>query len=328
MLLSRVAESIYWMSRYLERADNTARLLEVNLQQALDLPHDARAQWEPLVAVTGDLKYFRERYGEPTRENVMRFLTFDRDYPNSIISCLSSARENARSIREALSSELWQEVNRFYLKVNNSYAETDVQHRPYHFFEELRLSGCLCNGMCDFTMSHNDCWHFSQIGRLLERADKTSRILDVKYFVLLPKPEDVGRPLDIVQWSAVLTSASALEMHRRRYGQITPFNVVEFLLLDRCFPRSIFFCLSKAEISLHAISGSSPGGFCNSAEQKLGALRSELAFSRIEDIIGHGVHEYLDRLQGRINEVGAMIHETYFELRPYSIPASQVEVAQ
>jgi uncharacterized alpha-E superfamily protein len=316
MLLSRVADSIYWMARYLERADNIARLLEVNLQQALDQPQDDHAQWEPLAAVTGDLKLFRKKYEEPTRENVTRFLTFDDEYPHSIISCLSAARENARSIREVLSSELWQEINRFYLKVNNDYAETDAHNRPYYFYEQLRLSGCLCNGLCDFTMSHNDCWHFSQVGRLLERADKTTRILDVKYFMLLPSPEEVGRPRDIVQWSAVLTSASALEMHRRRYGQITPFNVTEFLILDRCFPRSVFYCLTKAEESLHAISGTQPGSFCNGAEQQLGALRSELAFSRIEDIIGTGLHESLDRLQGRLNGIDQEIREAYFALRP------------
>lgn len=328
MLLSRVAESIYWMSRYLERADNVARMLEVNFQSSLDGSVPSFSQWEAAAAsVTGDRAWFQTHYGEPTRESVINFLTFDRTYPNSIISCLNAARENARSIREVLSNELWQEINRFYLKVNNAYAENDALHRPAQFFEQLRQSGCLCNGMCDFTMSHNECWHFSQVGRLIERADKTSRILDIKYFMLLPNPEDVGSPLDIMQWSAVLTSASALEMHRRCYRQITPANVAEFLILDRCFPRSIQYCLGKAIESLHAISGSSSGTFANRAEQQLGALHSELSFSTIEDIVAVGVHEFLDRLQVRLNRIDDLIFDTYFAIRSMAHPL-HVEVAQ
>lgn len=322
MMLSRVADAVYWMSRYLERADNIARFFDVNLHLMLDQPGDQAAQWEPLISVTGDLKRFRETYETATQENVMHFLTFDRGYSNSIVSCLEAARENARSIREVISSELWQQINRFYLMVTNPNAENDARYRPAYFYEQLRLNGYLCNGMCDFTMSHNDAWHFSQIGRLFERADKTTRILDVKYFMLLPRLEDVGAPIDIIQWSAVLNSASAQEMHRRKYRQITPDNVAEFLILDREFPRSIYFSLLKAEESMHAITGSPAGSFNNRAEQQLGALRAELGFSRIDEIILGGLHEYLDHFQKRLNRVDDLIFDAFFALR--QIPATAI----
>jgi uncharacterized alpha-E superfamily protein len=320
MMLSRVADAIYWMSRYLERAENIARFIDVNLHLMLEQAKEEHAQWEPLASITGDVKWFREKYGPASRESITRFLTFDREYKNSIISCLTAARENARSIRDVISSEFWQETNRFYLTVNDPKAEEEARLRPHKFYEELRRHGALCNGACDFTMTHNDGWHFSQVGRLLERADKTTRILDVKYFMLLPKPDDVGRPIDVIQWSAVLSSASAFEMHRRKYMEIQPANVAEFLILDRGFPRSIYFSLDKAEISLRAISGSSPGTFENKAEQKLGALRAELSFMNVNDIISQGLHEFLDNLQSRMNAVDDAMYAVYFALQPISGP--------
>jgi uncharacterized alpha-E superfamily protein len=321
MMLSRVADAIYWMSRYLERAENIARLIDVDLQLMLDKATEEQAQWEPLASITGDVKWFHEKYGPATQESITKFLTFDREYPNSIISCLTAARENARSIRDVISSEFWQETNRFYLTVNDSKAEEEAGLRPHQFYEQLRRHGYLCNGVCDFTMTHNDGWHFSQVGRLLERADKTTRILDVKYFMLLPKPDDVGRPIDVIQWSAVLNSASAFEMHRRRYREIQPTNVAEFLIAARGFPRSIYFSLDKAEISLRAITGSPPGTFVNEVEQKLGALRAELSFVNVSEIVSSGLHEFLDNLQRRMNAIDNAMQAAYFAIQPISNPA-------
>jgi uncharacterized alpha-E superfamily protein len=315
-MLSRVADAIYWMARYLERAENIARFIDVNLQLMLDHSTSEQAQWEPLASITGDIKWFRNKYITATQKNLTEFLTFDNEYPNSIISCLIAARENARSIREALSSEFWQETNRFYLTVNGINARKEAEENPHTFYELLRRHGCLSNGMCDFTMTHNDEWHFSQLGRLLERADKTSRLLDVKYFMLLPDAGDIGKPLDIIQWSAVLLSASAFEMHRRRYMEITPANVVEFLVLDREFPRSIVFCLEKAEVSLRAITGSSPGTHSNDAERKLGGLRAELSFMKVDEIMNQGLHEFLDNLQLRMNAIDEALRTAYFALAP------------
>src|SRR5882724_6864582 len=272
-MLSRVAESIYWMSRYVERAENVARFIAVNLNMMLDAG-DGDQQWWPLVNTTGDHVDFKKRYGDATQENVIHFLTFDRANPNSIISCLRVARENARSVREIISSEMWLQLNTFYLKVNDAATGAGMES-AHDFYTDVKLSSHLFTGITDATMTHGESWHFCRLARSLERADKTSRILDVKYFLLLPSPQDVGTPYDDIQWSALLRSASAFEMYRQRHGRIAPSRVVEFLILDQEFPRAVLYCLTKANESLHAISGSKLGGFSNSPEQRLGQLRSE-----------------------------------------------------
>jgi uncharacterized alpha-E superfamily protein len=170
-------------------------------------------------------------------------------------------------------------------------------------------------GITDATMTHDEPWHFTRMGRFLERADKTSRILDVKYYILLRSSDDVGTPFDDVQWAAVLRSASAFEMYRKRHGRVSPTGVVEFLSLDREFPRAIHFCLSTARDSLHAISGTSLGTFRLPEEKLLGQLCSELSFTTVGEIIQKGVHEFLDELQTKMNVVGSGITETFFALK-------------
>ncbi|MGH7425069.1 MAG: alpha-E domain-containing protein, partial [Candidatus Methylomirabilales bacterium] len=169
------------------------------------------------------------------------------------------------------------------------------------------------------TMSHGEGWHFGRLGQRLERADKTSRILDVKYFILLPALADVGTPFDNLQWSALLKSASALEMFRKRWGRMSPERVADFLILDRHFPRSILHCLTQAEKSLRAISGSPPGTFQNPAEQLLGRLRARLVYTPIEEIVAFGLHEFLDDLQTQLNRIGDAIFEAFFAVRPVLI---------
>jgi uncharacterized alpha-E superfamily protein len=166
-MLSRVADSIY-------------------------SPVGVEQQWEPLVMTTGDLPRFKERYGKATSDNVIQFLTFDQQYPNSIISCLQAARENARSVRETISSEMWERVNAFYLMVKETAQAPPLSQLP-SFFAEVKLASHLFSGVMDATMTHNEGWHFGHVGRLLERADKTARILDVKYFILLPSARDVSQ---------------------------------------------------------------------------------------------------------------------------------------
>ncbi len=314
-MLSRVAESIYWMSRYIERAENVARFVDVNLQLILDQPVGMQAQWEPLVATTGDDEEFEERYGETSRESVLKFLTFDTENANSIISCLRAARENARSIRENISSEMWEQLNDAYLMVTETPEEWAMAE-PHQFFTDIKVASHLFMGLTDNIMSHSEAWHFCQLGRLIERADKTSRIVDVKYFILLPSVSDVNTPFDDIQWGALLHSASAFEMYRRTYGLISPDNVVAFLLLDREFPRSVLYCLSKAEESLHAISGTPLETFSNSAEQGLGQLRSEFAYAQVDQVLHSGLHEFLDAFQTKLNDVGGDIYKTFFALRP------------
>ncbi|HVU89045.1 MAG TPA: alpha-E domain-containing protein [Pirellulales bacterium] len=324
-MLSRVADSIFWMNRYIERAENVARFIEVNLHLTLGLTNNGFAnQWEPLVTTTGDHDQFIERYGVATQKNVIDFLTFDKDNPNSIVSCLRAARENARSVREIISSAMWLELNKFYLMVRGASHNWSMS-RAHDFFDQIITSSHLLAGITDATMSHGEAWHFARMGLLLERADKTSRILDVKYFILLPTIRDVGTPLDTIQWAALLKSASALEMYRKSRGRITPSSVVDFLILDRHFPRSIRFCLLGAEDSLHRITGSDHGTFANPAEQRLGRLRAELDYTQVSDIINQGLHEYLDQFQTKLNLVGEGISETFFAPQPVAAPAMMRE---
>ncbi|MDV3000870.1 MAG: hypothetical protein N5P05_002476 [Chroococcopsis gigantea SAG 12.99] len=311
-MLSRVADSIYWLNRYIERAENIARFMDVNLNLMLDVPANLVQQWEPLVLTTGDLSEFKTRYGEATAESVVQFLTFDTKYNNSIVSCLRAARENARSVREIISSEMWEQVNGFYLMVTEA-----AHHYPNlplpSFFNGVKLASHRFAGVMDATMTHNEGWHFGHMGRLQERADKTARILDVKYYYLLPSAQWVGTPLDQVQWIALLRSVSAYEMYRKQLRRITPTSVAEFLILDREFPRSIHFCLRELERCLHQVTGTPVGTWSNKAERKLGKLCAELGYLTIEDIIEIGLHEFLDQIQSRINEVGSKMSETFFD---------------
>lgn len=314
-MLSRVADAIYWMSRYVERAENIARVVDVNLHLALDYP-EAEAQWSPLVETTGDVDLFKARYGAPSREAVLSFLTFDRESPNSIVSCLAHARENARSVREVISSEMWEQVNRAYLMVMDAARSKMPLDAPHDFFTAVKLASHQFVGTTYLTMSHNEGWHFGRLGRLLERADKTSRILDVKYYFLLPSAKDVGTTFDELQWAAVLRSASAFEMYRKRWGAITPAKVVEFLLLSRRFPRSVRYCLNKAERSLHAITGAPIGTSTNAVERELGRLVAEIAYAEIGEVLARGLHESIDDLQLRMNRVGDAVWSTFFAMKP------------
>lgn len=316
-MLSRVADAIYWMSRYVERAENVARFVDVNLNLALDFP-EAGEQWAPLVATTGDHEMFAKKYGEhgATRDNVIQFLTFDRESPNSIISCLAHARENARSVREIISSEMWEQANNAYLMVMDAAKSRMALEATHDFFAAVKQASQLFVGTTYLTMAHNEAWHFARLGRLLERGDKTSRILDVKYFLLLPQPTDVGSALDALHWGALLRSASAFEMYRKRHGAIVPAKVVEYLLLDRRFPRTVRYCLAKGERSLHAITGASMGTWTNGAERELGRLNAELSYADTKEILARGLHEYIDDLQLRLNYVSHSVYETFFAMKP------------
>ncbi len=315
-MLSRVAETVYWMARYVERADNVARFVDVNQNLTLDLPADIESQWLPLVNTTGDRSEFEKRYPAATEENVIHFLTIDKDYPNSIVSSLRIARENARTVREIISSELWEHINSLYLHVNENARRGELGDTPYSFFRRIKMSCHLFGGLLDHTMSHTDAWHFARLGQLMERADKTSRILDIKYFILLPDLEDVGAPFDSIQWAALLKSASALEMYRKQSRRISSNRVAQFLLLDREFPRSIHYCTIRMLESLHRISGTPMNTYSNKVERELGRLCSDLDYANIEDIVNDGLHEYLDNFQSRLNRIDQQIYEQFFALAP------------
>ena len=311
-MLSRVADSIYWMSRYVERAENVARFIDVNLQLVLDGPPDQEQQWQPLVNATGDQEEFAARHGLATQDSVIQFLTFDPRNPNSILSCLQAARENARTVREIISSAMWLQLNKLYLTVKNASASPIDLDSATEFFGEVKVSSHAFSGVTDATMSHGAAWHFSQLGRMLERADKTSRVLDMKYYMLLGSPEDVGTPFDHLQWGALLRSVSAFEMFRKQHGRISPRSVVGYLMLDREFPRSARFCLRAARNSLHLITGTPQGSFRNAAEKSLGQACANLEFVTVDDIIRQGLHQYIDRFQTSLNQTAQAISERFF----------------
>ncbi len=325
-MLSRVANSVYWLNRYVERAENVARFIDVNYNLTLGEDDSMGSQWSPLVDTTGDQEDFRDRYDSPVHENVLRFLLFDKENPNSIYSCIANARENARAIREVISSVVWEELNKFYLMVRSAANIAATMDEPQEFCERVRLASHLLVGATDATTSHSEAWHFARVGRFVERADKTSRIVDVQYYLLLPNAQDVGSTLDVVRWSALLKSASALEMYRRQHGKIVPEHVADFLILDRHFPRSMHFCLIKAQQSLRQITGSDSGTFMNNAEQCMGRLCSNMDYTSIGDIIDHGLHEYIDNFQSHLNRVGHAIHKDFFITQtPTSTPRPKMQ---
>lgn len=320
-MLSRVADSVYWLFRYLERAENVARFVNVNHRLTLDLGDKVSNPWTSLVYASGDHTDFDERYPNASNEDVLRFLTFDVENPNSIASCVRSARENARCVREVISTSMWEEINKFHARVAESARTTDGFDQVFEFCEQVRLSIATIIGVTHSTMSHGEAWHFGSVGRMVERADKTSRLVDVKYYILLPDPADIGSSLDIVQWSALLHSASALQMYRKSYGRIVPIKVAKFLLLDRDFPRSVRYCMRHAQRSLAEITGTTSGSFSNLAEQQLGRLTAQLDYSSIGDVFTSGLHQYIDSLQGQLNGVGDAIFTTFFKTSDDATPA-------
>jgi uncharacterized alpha-E superfamily protein len=325
-MLSRVADSIYWLGRYLERAENYARFIDVNYNLMLDLPPDLKAQWEPLINATGDHGLYGATHKGFERKEVVYFLTFDEGNPNSIISSINFARENARVVRENLTKETWEKLNELYHFVKRRANKKDwSKEDPRAFFESVKNQILLLYGLADSTVARTEGWYFRQLGMFLERADKTSRIVDVKYHILLPSPQLVGTPLDFLHWTALLKSVTAFNTYRRLYGNIEPSRVVEFLLLNKYFPRSVFYCIKEAEICLHKISGNPESGYRNSAEKSIGELRSGMEFTDVTEIIESGLHEYIDQLQLKINQVSDKIHANFFKIKDNFSPEKSLQ---
>lgn len=315
-MLSRVADSLYWMSRYIERAENTSRLLDVNLQLMLDFEglDDASltGHWKPILSSSGETGLFNRLYKAADSHTVTEFLTFNRDNPNSILSCISSARENARMVRDQISAEMWEIINNIYHKLRNRTADSIWDQGAYEFYEELKNDSLLFQGLTDATFAHDQGYKFIQVGKYLERADQTSRIIDIKYHMLLPESDEIGGTVDLAQWMAVLRACSAFEAYHHRYvDEVQPWNVAEFLILSPTFPRSIRFCLGTLDYHMRSISSTAANQFSNSAEQLSGRMRSEMIYMSIEEIIKEGLHEYIDRFQDRLNQLHAAILECY-----------------
>ncbi len=321
-MLSRVADAIYWASRYVERAENVARFVEVNLNLMLETPIQRRPSWRSLVMTTGDHEHFEKRHQDETADAVAWYLTFDQAYPNSILSSLSLARDNARTVREIISREMWQELNEFYLMVKHQSREPFRLGQMGDFFRRVKLSGIHYEGVTNATLSRGEAWSFARLGRLLERADKTSRILDVQYYLLSTSPSEVGAAVDQIGWGTLLNSASALQMYRQHHHDTSPSKVARFLLLNRQFPRAIAYCVSEAQLSLHAITGT-PLKACDSeAERLIGRLQANLCYASIEDVMAEGLHEYIDRLQCALNDIGGAVQTGFFGYGPAATEAA------
>jgi uncharacterized alpha-E superfamily protein len=313
-MLSRVAESMYWMNRYLERVQNYTRFIDVNLTMYLELTPDFEEQWLPLIQTTGDETDFRNRYNDNSRENVIQFLTFDSENPSSVVSALSLARENARSIREGISGEMWEAINTLYLRVKDGQRQAHWSiEELFEFFIAIKQSCYLISGIAHNTISHTERWHFARIGQFLERADKLSRILDVHSYYQLPSESSKLSTFELIQWGAILRSTSSYDMYLQEFGDPRWNHIVEFLLLNPYFPRSLRYSLQEVQKSLHAITGNAIGTFQLPIEKTLGRMKVNLDYIEVDEIIGFGVHDYLDRVQVRLNEVGKLVYETFFD---------------
>jgi len=316
-MLSRVANSLYWMSRYIERAENIARIVDVNLQLLLDyrnLDEERLAQhWLPIVQTTGDENLFFQLHKKAAAQAVTEFLVFQLENSNSIISSICQARENARMVRDQITVELWEELNRLYWFVRTGQARQVWRDSPSEFFQQIKASSLLTIGQAYATLLHNEGWWFAQAGKFIERADKTSRILDLG----CQTPTETGAPppgsqADALEWSAILRSCSAWDAFKSIHGaEVHPRLVAEFLLLNEDFPRSARFCAGELNRALRRISGVPEGRFCNDAEKLAGRLVAELQFTTIDEIFAAGLHDYLDRLQTKLNEIGHALFNAY-----------------
>ncbi|GAA5483719.1 alpha-E domain-containing protein [Haloferula sargassicola] len=328
-MLSRVANSLYWMVRYIERADNLARLIEVNERVLLDFGSDEGSReetfWRPIIASTGDEELYAElNPGGDGPGSVVHFLTSDRKNPNSIVSCIALGRENARMVRDQLSEALWEEINSLYLFVNSDAAQRMLSSDRADYFSAIRRSTFCFHGIAAGTTLRREAWAFMELGRYLERADKTTRFLDVAYFL----PPEYAASSD--HWMSILKSCGALDAYRTlNRGPVDRDGVVKFLLFEKSFPRSVAFSIDRVDECLHNISGRPRGGYGDAAERCSGKLLSELSFSDLTAIAGDGLHPYLDELQSGINDVGSEVFETYVllpdkaEVKP-SYPTSTV----
>ncbi len=314
-MLSRVAHSLYWMSRYIERAENMARLLEVNLQFRFDFQdfNDPKLNqhWDSLILSSGDEELFAKLYEVADSRTVTEFLAFDLKNPGSILSCVYSARENARMVRDQISSEMWQSINELYLFLKAQSTEGVRISGPNDFFVQINRASHLFQGLTASTYSRNEGWEFIEFGKYIERADKTTRILDVKYHILLPSATDVGGALDTAQWQAVLRSASALEAYRRFYvREILPWKAAEFLIFSDSFPRSIHYCIAQVDQFLRRIlneTGSRPRSAAARASHR---LLADLQSLTITDVLKQGLHEFLMEIQSTLSVIGDEVVQT------------------
>ncbi|WP_124949428.1 alpha-E domain-containing protein [Sulfuriferula thiophila] len=327
-MLSRTADHLFWMARYIERAENTARVLDVTHNTSL-LPDDTEGAethlWYAPLNISGCAEAYLTKHQLVESRAVNRFIALDPDNPASIYTSLMLARENARAVRGAITSEMWESINATWLELNRMMPTIDHAN-PSGFFDWVKERSHLFRGVTLGTILKDDALNFIRLGTFLERADNTARILDVKYHILLPSVKEVGGAADYYQWGALLRSVSAFEAYRKVYRDvITPQRVAELLILRADMPRSLHACLNEVDTTLEIINGISG----RESRRRAGELHAALHFARIEDIFNQGLHEYLTDFLEKTDLLGQEIRSSYLAHRLEFIPvATQKMLAQ
>jgi uncharacterized alpha-E superfamily protein len=313
-MLSRIGESLYWMTRNLERADGTARILDINVVYMLEADEGAteEGQWQPLLNIVGADELYPQRYPDKrvAVQRVIHLLTQERDNPGSLYNSLRLARENARVVRDRISNEMWEAINEFWLSVDKHLKTTLQPWRAAEFYSYVHREVATFFGLAQSTMMRGEAYGFTVLGSLQERADMTARILDVRYHLLLPDVSMVGSPLDFYQWGALLKSLSGFEAYRRMYQSgIRPIDVVEFTVLNSDFPRSLAYCLDGMNKALERIGSVSQGA----VHEAMQALSAHLNGATPQGILDQGLHEYLDQFLALLAALTAALQGDYFE---------------
>jgi uncharacterized alpha-E superfamily protein len=318
-MLSRTAENLYWMARHIERAENTARMLDVAHRSALvplDLEGADAFLWYAPLNITGCAAGYEDKYGLARADAVTRYMALDPENPSSIYSCLRNARENARAVRGAITSEMWEVINGTWLEMLRQAETFDVDHQS-DFFEWVKDRSHLFRGVTLGTIIKDVSLSFIRLGTFLERADNSARILDVKYHILLPSVNDVGGAADYYQWGSLLRSISAFEAYRKIYRDvISPNKVAELFILRDDMPRSLHACFNEIEMALSHINGE--GG--REVRRLAGEIHAHLHFGRIEDIYASGLHEYLTVFLASTDALGREIRNAYLSRRSDLVP--------
>jgi uncharacterized alpha-E superfamily protein len=286
-MLCRVADSLFWISRYIERAENTVRFLDVThltlLESEATSDEISYEIWSPILSSLGDRALFESLYDVHNSANVTDFLTFNRDNPSSVFNCIASARENSRMVRDQISGEMWGVINKLYLYIKKQNRKRICHDLDFAFFEHIKEQSLLFQGVTDSTISHRTGYFFMECGRYLERADKTSRIVESKQFM---RTNDGGKDaLDAAQWTAILKGSSATEAYYQTdKSVVNGRSVLSLLLLDRTFPRSVIYCVQRLQLAIHNISGCPTTHFTNEAERSTGKLLSDLNYFHTDDL--------------------------------------------
>ncbi|GHC12842.1 putative alpha-E superfamily protein [Gemmobacter caeni] len=310
-MLSRTADNLYWIARYMERADIAARLLEVGSRITL-MPstHGYRNEWDSLLQSSGTANGFSHKYGDPVQRNLESWLFFDRDNPSSVASCITAARENGRIVRTALTSQVWDALNTAFQELRQLERTPRSELELSRLTEWVMRHTAMVRGAIDATLLRNDGYNFLNIGYYLERGDNTARMLDVKYYVLLPRIEFVGSGLDNYQWTTLLRAMGAHRAFHWAYGgEVTAAKIADFLILNPQSPRSLITCLSG--VNNHLTRLAKAYGRTMPAQGKATAMLNELETTNVEAIFDEGLHEFLSRFIRDSAELGTAIHESY-----------------